>query len=159
MIGGLVLSILLFMLAGCEEPLRPVRDISALPRIIEENYKTQTHYRAYVLGYMHRRDEYRSGMATGHSTVEEAIDAAITRCEEGLEGHAPKEVCAVYYIGDIYVAGMTQEQFDKAIELYKKTRDRGQGKGASATSVGGSLAAPLRLPAPPCAALHRIPYC
>ncbi len=145
MIGRLVLSILLIMIAGCEEPLRPMRSISALPRIIEENYKTQPHYRAFVLGYMRRRDEYRSGMATGHSTVEEAIDAAITRCEEGLEGHAPKEVCGVYYIGDIYVPGMTQEQLDKAIELYK-TRDRGQGKGASATSVGGSLAAPYLPP-------------
>ena len=107
------------VMVGCEEPLRPMRDISTLPRIIEENYKTQPHYRAFVLGYMRRRDEYRSGMATGRSTVEGAIDAAITGCEEGLEGHAPKEVCGIYYIGDIYVPGMTQEQFDKAIELYK----------------------------------------
>ena len=77
-------------------------------------------------------------MATGHSTVEGAIDAALTGCEEGLEGRAPKEVCGIYYIGDIYVPGMTQEQLDKAIELYK-TRDRGQGEGASVTSVSGSL--------------------
>ena len=117
MIYRLVLSALfLTALGGCEAT-------SGLNPAWYHNYQdylTKSHYRAFaVTGGTSEALASSVGRSWGYGTVEGAIEGALVGCRKGGKKYIKIRECRIYAVGDIKVAGMSEEQLDKVISFYE----------------------------------------
>ncbi len=105
-----------------------------------EKYKTKPHYRALSFTGSLQRAGSMSGYSFSASSVEKAIETAIQTCEEGKKEHVwemPIGDCELYAIGDIVVRGMSPEDLEAAIKIYKN--DVASAQAGVSTSASDSV--------------------
>jgi hypothetical protein len=113
----LVSALILVGLLGCESTGN-VSNPELYPYY--EVYLSKPHYRA--LATTARRSGsmgWAGGDASGRSSVEAAIEDALKSCEKSRQEYSAPFKCRLNYVGDIYVANMSEEQIDEAIKQYK----------------------------------------
>ena len=94
-----------------------------------QEYKTTPHYRAISTTGSFTRRGSLSAYFKGASSVEEAIEGALQRCEEGKKEYTwetPIGECRLYAIGDIIVNGMSDDELEAATKTYKNAVASGQ---------------------------------
>src|SRR3954466_3400162 len=84
--------------SGAPPPASPERDFA--------QYRTLPHYRAFAVtdGTLSDGKSYASGWSFEKSTVEAAVDEAVSECNRFRDA-ASQPPCQLYAIGDIVVVG------------------------------------------------------
>ncbi len=82
------------------------------------NYRTKPHYRAFAMTKGGQLAERAAGYSWSGGSVDAAIEKALELCQEFRELHR----CRVFYIGDIKVEGMSDEELKHAKEVYRGNR-------------------------------------
>ena len=87
-----------------------------------QKYKTKPHYRALSFTGSLPRAGSMSGASFSASSVEKAIEGALQRCEKGKKENVwetPIGDCELFAIGDIVVHGMSDDELESAMALYR----------------------------------------
>ena len=115
----LVSALILVGLLGCESTgVRPMISYDY------QKYLLKSHYRAFVVtSFPSARHGFAAGWSSGNRTAEVAIEKALENCQKGRQEFDVDLKCRLYSVGDINVAGVSEEQLDKAIEFYKSNRN------------------------------------
>ena len=82
------------------------------------NYRTKPHYRAFAMTKGGQLAERSAGYAWSAESVDAAIQKSLELCQELRELHK----CRVFYIGDINVEGMSDEELKHGKEVYRRNR-------------------------------------
>lgn len=85
-----------------------------------EDYLKRSHAKAFAIAGAKGDTGPSFGMAAAQTSVEDAIDLAIARCEEVQQRFNETLRCRLWSIGDIDVRAMTPEQLAAAIALYRE---------------------------------------
>ncbi len=104
-----------------------------------QKYKTKPHYKALSFTGSLPRAGSMSGASWSASSVEEAIEAALQRCEKGKKENVwetPIGDCELFAIGDNVVRGMSPEELETATQNYEN--DVASGRVGDHTSVSDS---------------------
>ncbi len=123
MIKRLVLSaLILAALGGCETT--GALDTRWYHKYQE--YLAQPHYRALAVSAgtsLHLASAI--GWTSSAPTVESAIEGALAGCSRGETQQSRIKECRLYAIGDIVVSGMSDDELEAAIKIYKSTAAKG----------------------------------
>ena len=111
----IVAVLILSSLLGCES--------TGVPTVMHQDYQeylSKSHYRAFAATPRPTRGfAWAAGWSWGYGTVEGAINGALENCQKRQEKYIKIFECRLHSVGDINVGGMSEEQLDKAIALYK----------------------------------------
>ncbi len=132
MIKRLIPSILvLFGLLGCES--------TGVPPVMHADYQeylSMEHYRAFAATPRPGREAAASAWSWRNGTVEGAIEQALENCQKGRKKYLTSRIyeCRLHSIGDIRVAGMSDDELEAAIKIYKADVASGQASGSTSAS-------------------------
>ena len=101
------------MLAGCEGSSIPTDFWGDF-----ENYQTKPHYRAFAMTKGGHSTQRAIGFAWNRGSVDAAIEKTLETCDE----YRDFQDCRIFYIGDINVEGMSDEEIEHAKEVYRRNR-------------------------------------
>jgi hypothetical protein len=121
------LALLILLVAGCTGTQRPEGRLGPFL----ERYRTQPHYRAFAVaqGTSSSRS-YGLGAAAAASTVRQAMDLALARCNRGQDPSLLTG-CRLYAVGNIQVYDMDPEQLALAECVYGQNIDADTIEGAT----------------------------
>ncbi len=109
-----------------------------------QEYLSKSHYRAFAATPRPTQGSaVAAGWSWGYGTVESAINGALENCQKRQEKYTKIFECRLHSVGDINVDGMSEEQLDKAIALYKSNIGAtnvtsGTAAASPATTAGGA---------------------
>jgi hypothetical protein len=116
MIYRLVLSALfLGVLAGCET----TGATDSRWHHQYQEYLTLPHFRAFASTSGAGRLAASIGWSFKQRSVEGAIERALAGCKTGQKKYSKISECRLFALGNIEVAGLSEEQLDKAISFYR----------------------------------------
>ncbi len=83
-----------------------------------ETYRSKPHFRAFAMTKGGHPTQRAIGFAWNRGSVDAAIEKTLETCRE----YQDYQECRVFYIGDINVEGMSDEEFKHAKEVYRRNR-------------------------------------
>ncbi len=101
-----------------------------------QEYLSKSHYRAFAATPRPSNQAAVWSWSWSNGTVESAIEQALENCQKGRNKYLISRIfeCRLHSIGDIRVAGMSDDELEAAIKIYKADVASGQASGFTSAS-------------------------